>query len=124
MSKRKAKLLLTERALSDIREIEAFSVERWDKKTAARYISDIEAALTRIQDKPDLLRTEENLSPHVHFYRVNKHLLVCDRLASSIIVLTVIHASRDIPNRLAELLPTLSTEVELLHRQLEQKKQR
>jgi hypothetical protein len=46
-------------------------------------------------------------------------MLVCDVQPKAIFLLTVIHASRDIPSRLAELAPTLAAEVELLHKQLE-----
>jgi hypothetical protein len=47
---------------------------------------------------------------------------VCDVRAQSVLVLTVIHASRDIPSRLAEIQPTLSAEVELLLRRLDRAK--
>jgi hypothetical protein len=36
----------------------------------------------------------------------------------SVFVLTVLHANMDIPERLAELEPTLRIEVELLHQQM------
>jgi len=77
-----------------------------------------------LQEKPDLLRPEENLHSDLHFYRVNTQLFVCDMQPKVIFLLTVIHASRDIPNRLAELAPTLVAEVELelLHEQLRQGK--
>ena len=52
------------------------------------------------------------------YYRVDKHLLICDSQPKSIVVLTVIHASRDIAARLGELLPELTHEVALLHRKL------
>jgi plasmid stabilization system protein ParE len=114
------KLLITERALYDIAGIEEYSIAQWGKRAAMKYDSDIEAALARVQDAPRLLRPEEGFHPALSFYRVNKHLLVCDVQPKAIFVLTVIHASRDIPSRLAELAPTLSAEVELLREQLEQ----
>jgi toxin ParE1/3/4 len=116
------KLLLTERALRDIGEIETYSVSEWGKRIADKYIADLEAALTRIRDKPDLLWPEKELHPDLCFYRVNKHLLVCDVQPKAVFVLTVIHASRDIPSRLAEIQPTLAAEVELLHAKLDQAK--
>jgi plasmid stabilization system protein ParE len=122
--KGKAKLLIAERALRDLAEIEAYSAAEWGKRTAARYIEDIEAALVRIEEKPDLLRPEEGFHTALSFYRVNKHLLICDRQPKAIFLLTVIHASRDIPSRLAELAPTLAAETELLHRQLKEGKRR
>ena len=120
MSAKKAKsnLLLTERALHDIAEIERYSIEQFGRKTANRYIKDIEAALSRLQENPTLLRAEEDLHAELQFYRVNKHLLVCDVQQDAIFLLTVIHASRDIPIRLAEMQPNLTLEVELLHEKL------
>jgi plasmid stabilization system protein ParE len=121
---RKARLLLTERAISDIRDIEAYSIAEWGKRTAARYLSDVEAALLRVQENPDLLRPEQDFHPNLRFYRVNKHLLVCDVQPKAIVLLTVMGANRDIPSRLAELAPSLAAEVELLHAKLSQKKKR
>ncbi len=116
--KTRSDLLLTERALRDITDIERFSVAQWGKTTTAKYISDIEAALTLLQENSALLRAEEELHPALRFYRVNKHVLVCDVLQDTILLLTVIHASRDIPSRLAEMQPSLMMEIELLHQKL------
>lgn len=120
----KAKLLLTERSLRDIAEIEAYSIDLWGKRTANKYIRDIEAGLVRLQEKQELLREQEELHPSLRFYRVNKHVLVCDVRPKSIVLLTVIHAGRDIPSRLAELEPTLAAEVELLHKKLARSKKK
>ena len=126
MSPKKAKtnLLLTERALQDIAEIESYSIEHFGRKAAGKYISDIEAALSRLQESPTLLRAEEELHPELQFYQVNKHLLVCDVQRDAIFLLTVIHASRDIPSRLAEMQPNLALEVELLHQKLTDRKKK
>jgi plasmid stabilization system protein ParE len=87
-------------------------------------VDELEAGLERIKEQPDLLREVPELHPALKFYRVNKHLFACDVKSRSIIVLTVFHASMDILNRLAELEPALVTEVELLHRKLQQGKRR
>lgn len=117
-SKKPRRLALTQSALASISDIEQYSIENWGKKVAARYIDDLEAGLIRIQEQPDLLRPQPEFHSDLCFYRVNKHLLVCDLQKESIIVLAVIHASQDIPERLAELEPTLAKEVELLHKKL------
>jgi plasmid stabilization system protein ParE len=115
---RVTQLLLTQRALRDISEIEAFSIEHWGKPAASRYLADLEQALVRLQEQPDLLRPEADFHSDLRFYRVHKHLLVCDVQPKAILLLTVIHDSRDIPSRLAELEPTLAAEVELLRDKL------
>ena len=120
----KFSLLLTRRALIDVGDIFEYSTRQWGKKTAEKYLDDIEAGLERVKEQPSLLQEAPELHSALKFYRVNKHVFVCDVLSKSIVVLTVVHASMDIPNRLAELQPTLSTEVELLHRKLQGTKRR
>ena len=112
------KLLLTQRALGDVQSILDFSVEQWGKRTADKYVHEIEAGLERMKAQPDLLQPVADLNAPLKFYRINKHLLMCDVRPGSIVVLTIVHASMDIPARLAELQPTLAAEVELLHRRL------
>ena len=114
----KTELLLSQHALQDLAEIEAFSIATWGKRTANKYLAGIEAALCRVRENPELLRREDGLHKHLRFYRIEKHLLVCDVQPGTIILLTVVHASRDIPSRLAELEPTLAAEIELLRKQL------
>jgi len=87
-------------------------------------MDDFEAALQRILENPDLLRSEPSLHDRLYFYRVNKHLMVCDIQPSTIFVMTVLSASMDVPERLVELEPTLKLEVEMLHSQLLQSKKK
>ena len=122
MSARKSKLFITQKALRDIAEVEQYSAKEWGRKVANNYLSDIESALIRIQEDSELLRAESDLHPDLRFYRVNKHLLVCDVQPKAIFLLTVIHASRNIPSRLAEMQPPLAAEVELLRKQIGKKK--
>jgi plasmid stabilization system protein ParE len=98
----------------DLAEFERYSVREWGRKSADRYLDDIQSALDRLKEDPDILRLEPDLAPGLYFYRVRKHLLVCDYTGDTIIVLTVIHTSMDIPARLAELEPRLVAEVRLL----------
>ncbi len=118
----RSQVLLTERALTDIEAIFAYSVEQWGKRRADKYLDDLEAGLQRIQEQPSLLKPEADLHPALQFYRVNRHLFACDVRPKTIVVLTVLHSSMDIPSRLVELQPTLVAEVELLHRKLETKR--
>jgi toxin ParE1/3/4 len=122
--KAKTKLLLSERALRDIADIEAYSIAQWGTRTAGKYIVDLEQAMARVKENPQLLRPQADFHTDLRFYRVNKHLLVCDVQPKAIYLLAVIHASRDIPNRLVELQPMLAAEVELLHRKLNERKKR
>lgn len=118
---RRRRLLLADRALRDIEEIEDYSKERWGDQTASRFLDDLQAALERLREHPELLRQEEGFQAS-GFYRVNKHLLVCDLSGRALIVLTVLHGAMDTAARLAELEPELTLEVQILHRKLHSKR--
>ena len=60
-------VILTDRALSDIQELEQYSVKQWGRKTADKYIDDIAAALDRLSENPHLLRLEPDLAPGLFF---------------------------------------------------------
>ncbi|PHS02237.1 MAG: hypothetical protein COA78_21725 [Blastopirellula sp.] len=115
---KKVRLLLTDRSLQDITEIEEYSIKQWGKSTAAKYLLQIEDSLSLIKDNPGLLRTETGFPEHLKFYCINKRVLVFDVQSNDIILLTLFHGSIDILSRLIELQPTLAEEVKLLHQRL------
>lgn len=117
----RVELELTNRAMSDLAEIHAFAVEHCGQATAHAYLDDVNAALARLRQYPDLLRSEPQFATHLRFYSAGRHYLVCDRIDDTIFVLAVVHASRDLPQRLADCEPTLLAEAEILHKQLRDK---
>lgn len=108
-------LALSRRAALDLEEIYRFSVEQFGKTAADNYFHGIEEALQRLRSNPGLLRLKQEASRHFKFYRIQKHFLVCALIGENVYVLTVKHASLDLPSRLAELEPHLLLEAELLH---------
>jgi len=116
--RRGAQVELTRRALSDLHEIEKFSIKEWGRKAADQYLDDIAAAIDRLKENPEILRLEPDFVPGLSFYRVKKHFLVCDSQNDLIIVLAVIHTSTDLPARLLELEPRLAAESQLLRGKL------
>ena len=110
---------LTHRALRDIANIESYSMEKFIERVAAQYIGKLEAGIGRVSDNAELLCEESLFHESLQFYRIEQHLLVCETgMEDKIIILTVLHASMDIPSRLAELEPKLSIEAEMLLKQL------
>ena len=73
------RLFLSDRALSDLCEIEAFSVSNWGKGVATKYIFKFEKAFRLLEANPDLARPNPELGTDLLMYRVEKHLLVCNR---------------------------------------------
>jgi len=113
---KKNRLLLTDRSLKDLATLKQYSIEQWGKKTASKYLAQIEDSLSLILSNPELLRQEEGFHQFLRFYQVKKHVLVFDIQDRDIILLTLFHGSMDIFARLAKLEPTLAAEAELLHR--------
>ncbi len=111
-------LLLTDRALEDIAEIEEYSVIKWGKKVADKYLDDIESGLKLLQENAGLLQDFEEFSGKLKYYRVKNHFLICTEVDNRLIVLTVKHVQMDIISLLSQLEPTLVMEVELLIQQL------
>jgi toxin ParE1/3/4 len=109
-------LLISRRAAADIDEIRQFSVGRWGLRVAEEYVDGIEEALNRLRENPSLLRVKRDFSNHSLFYRVARHFLVCSVIEDNVYLVTVKHGSLDLPNRLAELEPTLKEETDLLHK--------
>ncbi len=118
-AKRKRTVHLTERSLRDIAAIETYSIQQFGKRVANQYFEKFESAINRIAKNPDILRNEPGFHASLKFYRVEKHVFVCETgISGKIIILTVLHASMDIPTRLAELEENLSLELEILLQQL------
>ena len=109
---------LTDRAHFDLQEIEDYSLQRWGRKVADRYLEDIQTALSLLQENPALLQDQSAISTHFKFYRVREHFLVCINLKDVLLVLTIKHGQMDLSSRIGELEPTLVQEANLLHQRL------
>ena len=109
---------LTRRALLDLDAIDRYSTERWGRRVAGRYLNDISAAVTRLAQRPSLLRETPEFSRLLRFSRVREHLLVCDVIGGDVYVLAVVHGSMDLPERIAELEPQLVQEARFLHNRI------
>lgn len=119
--RQKTRLLLTDRSLRDLAELERYSLQQWGRKKASQYISQIETSLSLIVTQPDLLQPIDDFPPCLRYYRINKHVLIFDVQAHDLTLLTLFHTSMDLPSRLAEMQPQLLLEVKLLHHKLEEK---
>ncbi|MFM7864068.1 MAG: type II toxin-antitoxin system RelE/ParE family toxin [Planctomycetaceae bacterium] len=118
-SRSTVRLALTERAIADLLQEQRYPVKEWRRKTADKYLDDFTAALDRISECPQLLHQDANCIPGLSFYRVRSHFLVCDYRDSTVVVLTVIHTSMDLPARLLELEPRLLMESQFLRAKLQ-----
>lgn len=118
-STRSIALHMTQRSLRDLVAIEAYSVEQFGRRVANQYLDKLESGINRLKENPELLREEQPFHASLKFYRIEKHVLVCETgVRGKIIVLTLLHGSMDIPARLAELEPALVMEVAVLLKKL------
>lgn len=115
---------LSRRALLDMLEIEDYSTEQWGGAVAANYMQSIEDALKLLRNNPDLLKTKQNISQSLCFYRVRQHFLVCALFEESIFVLTVKHGAMDLPIRISEIEPQLILEADALYNAFQAKVRR
>ena len=110
---------MTQRSLRDIMGIESYSLEQFGRRITNQYLDKLEAGISRLAENPELLREEPPFHSSLRFYRIEKHVLVCETgVRGKLIILTSLHASMDIPTRLAELEPMLKMEVQMLAAQL------
>ncbi len=116
MASRKIEVVLSRRALRDIEQIDAYSVETFGKTVADEYIADIDRSIGLLSENPGLLRCSPELSGRLRFYRVRHHFLLCDIIDSRVYILAVVHGNMDLPSRIGELEPQLILETDLLHR--------
>lgn len=118
------RIAFTQQSLDELNEIYAYSAKQWGKRTADKYFAEIQSAIERIEEYPNLLASIPDFHDALRFYTVNKHLLICDVADASIVVLTVTSTYRDIPKLLARIQPQLVQEVAVLHRQLRHSKRK
>lgn len=109
---------LADRAMHDLIGINEYSVENFGAAVADQYLSDIESALLLLQEQPDILVSQQDVSKYFHFYPVRKHYLVCVKIEGIVLVLTIQHCQMDISERLFLLEQTLLQEAEILYERL------
>lgn len=114
-----SEVLLTDRAVSDLLGIQAYSIETWGTSVAKQYLLKFEKAFKLIATNPDLLIPNPLLHESLLFFRVEHHLLSCVKIRAGIAVLTITHASRDLPTVVHELSPTLKQEMAVLLSRIE-----
>ncbi|MBL8889242.1 MAG: type II toxin-antitoxin system RelE/ParE family toxin [Planctomycetaceae bacterium] len=108
--RKKAKLYLAERAIRDLQEIESYSIGQWGKVKAEEYLDAFERFFSLVESQPEILIPIPNLKALLT-HAVEKHVVVCTKWNQDLLVLTIVHSSREILVYLDKLLPTLNAEV-------------
>ena len=114
---RNAKVYLTDRAITDLQEIESYTTDKWSAAQAAKYLEAFERFFGLIESEPGILVPVPGIDTLLT-HSVGSHVVVCTKWNGDILVLTVVHASRDLLVVLERLLPTLGFEVETMRKRL------
>jgi plasmid stabilization system protein ParE len=97
---RRARYVLTARAVADLREARAWSRARWGKELTSRYFDDLHEGAQFIAENQIASRRRQELSggTSLRVYPVREHYIVYEPLAEQFIaVVAVIRQGRDIP---------------------------
>ena len=112
------KVLITERAKSDISAIYQYSFDQFGLNTAEEYLNKIEFGISLLSQQSELLLYKPNISESFKLFKVGVHWLVCDRVGDTIYILTLKHTSMNLIERLNDLRPTLKRELLTLRNRL------
>jgi antitoxin ParD1/3/4 len=97
---RRARYILTARAVVDLREARAWSRARWGKELTSRYFDDLHEGAQYIAENQIALRGRQVLSGGTSLlvYPVREHYMVYEPLADRFIaIVAVIRQGRDVP---------------------------
>ncbi len=115
---RKAKLFLTDRAIADLQDIEAYTINTWGDAQAAKYLDAFDRFFGLVEAEPGIL-LQVPVIDTLMTHRVESHVVVCTKWNDDVLVLTIVHAGRDLIPLLDRLLPTLKLEVETMKKRLQ-----
>ncbi len=91
----KRRLVVSERAQSDLIEIWQFSFETWGEAQADRYLDELDAGLRACGDAPDRGRRRDEIRPGYWSLLVRRHVAFYTVTAEEILIRRVLHCSMD-----------------------------
>lgn len=94
------KVRLRASARRDLRAIWDYSVGRHGEELAASYLRDIDAALARLTDYPELGASREDLGPDVRSLPVREHRIFYVVYPDRLSVFRVLHKAMDVQRHL------------------------
>jgi toxin ParE1/3/4 len=102
MSARKTRIVLTERAREDARNIQLYTLEQWGNEQAAAYDEAIAAALERLRIHPRIGKARDDLRPGLRSYAVEKHLILYRIEGDELVVQRIVHSRQAIERAVNE----------------------
>lgn len=114
---RRSKVFLANRAIADLEAIESYTLSKWGAAQAAKYLEAFDRFFRLVEAEPGILQpipVIEKLLAHT----IESQVVVCTKWNSDVLVLTIVHASRDLLPHLDQLLPALKAEVDAMKKRL------
>jgi toxin ParE1/3/4 len=81
---------ISHKAEADLRDIRSFTIERWGKEVARRYLRELQATFLRLADHPGRAR-EVPKRPGVRYARCGRHVVYYEVRATVVLVIRVLH---------------------------------
>jgi plasmid stabilization system protein ParE len=89
--------ILSPAAKQDLTEIRNYLVDRASRDVARRVLHELRKAMVSLAESPGIGHVRYDLAPEpIRFYRVYKYLLVYRFSPSSLGIVRVLHAARDV----------------------------
>lgn len=96
-----SRYVLSPAARADLDQIWDYTRERWDVKQAEKYIRDIQQAIERITDNPQIGRAYDDVRPGYRKHAVGSHTLYYRITDTDLInVVRILHQRMDVDRHL------------------------
>ena len=109
---------LTHRAARDLRDIYAFSRDRWGEKTARAYIDKLYAAMGTLKPGDDRARQRAQRAFPFSMVPAERHFIVYEMMGTVPVILTLLHQQRNIEALIASFSDAFLAEIEDLRKNL------
>jgi len=86
-----AKFRFSRRAEGDLFSIAEYTLHKWGKAQAARYLDELEACCRRLADNPSMGRLCDNIRPGLHRHEHGKHVLFYRQERGGSLVSRILH---------------------------------
>lgn len=95
MSAHRRRVVLADRAKSDLRDILNFTERRWGREQRSAYRRSIRDATSTLASSPSLGRPRDDLLPGMRSYPAGSHLLYYQDADDDLVVVRILHSRQD-----------------------------
>ncbi len=108
---------LSERAAQDIADIYVYSHTRWGEERADAYVESLYRGLKQLAARPDRNTSRNKRSAPFRMTAVQQHFILFEMLNDEVIILAILHQSRNVEKHVAKLTPGFRDLIRTMTRQ-------